>query len=254
MADVIVSGTGHDARVRLTAGGSAVNAAVSAAAAGADAEVLGRVGDDAAGRMIQAELAAQGVGSTLGVDETLPTGTFVVVEEEIRAARGANAGFLPEHLPAAVEADATLVSGHLPKETVTAALSRSRAAWNALAVARLDRLPVGGNALFMNEDEVRVLTGTDPASAVDLLGRRYRVVCVTRGAAGAIGVLDGHVEWATVERQQVADARPGAGDALAAAVLVALAKGASLAEALAEGGRSAAVALRAPTDLAPRRK
>ena len=116
--DVLVAGSGHDADVRLAPGGSAVNAALSAAASGAAAEVCGRIGDDAGGRTIQAELAARGVRSSLAIDPDRPTGTFVMVNGEIRVDRGANAGFLPEHLPHAFEADATLVSGYLPAATV----------------------------------------------------------------------------------------------------------------------------------------
>ena len=44
MVDVLVSGSGHDARMILAPGGSAFNAASTAAALGADAAVVGRIG------------------------------------------------------------------------------------------------------------------------------------------------------------------------------------------------------------------
>ena len=242
--DVLVAGEGHDADVRLTPGGAAVNAALSAAGAGATVEILGCIGDDAGGRMLQAELAARGVHSSLGIDPDRPTGTFVTVDGEIRVDRGANASFLPKQLPPVIEADAALVSGYLPVATVTAALERSDAAWNALAVAHLTHLPDDGNAVFMNEDEARTIAGTGPEEAVRLLAQRYRLVCVTIGASGAIGALDGQLESTAVGGVGRAPSnRPGAGDAFAAAALVALAGGASLPDALAEGCRAGALAL-----------
>jgi len=241
--DVLVAGSGHDAEVRLTPGGSAVNAALSTAVSGAAAEVCGCIGEDAGGRMIQTELAARGVRSSLAIDPDRPTGTFVMVNGEIRVDRGANAGFLPEHLPTAFEADATLVSGYLPASTVTATLVRSHATWNALAVAHLAQLPDGANAVFMNDDEARRVTGRDPDDAVRVLSERYRLVCVTLGASGAIGALEGHLESVAAEPRPAPGERPGAGDAFSAATLVTLAAGASLRDALAEGCRAGALAL-----------
>lgn len=243
LVDVLVAGSGHDADVRLVPGGSAVNAALSAAVSGAAAEVCGCIGDDAGGRMIQAELAAQNVRSSLAIDPDRPTGTFVMVNGEICVDRGANAGFLSEHLPRAFEADATLVSGYLPASTVTATLVRSHAAWNALAVADLALLPGGANAVFMNEDEALTVTGMGPNDAVRLLSERYRLVCVTLGAFGAIGALEGQLESVAPEPGRAPGGRPGAGDAFAAATLVTLAAGTSLRDALVVGCRAGALAL-----------
>jgi sugar/nucleoside kinase (ribokinase family) len=240
--DVLVAGAGHDADIRLTPGGSAVNAALSAAAAGAAAEVCGYIGDDAGGRLVQAELAARGVRSSLMIDPDRPTGTFVTVNGEILVDRGANLAFLPEHLPLVVAADVTLVSGYLPAATVAAAMARSEADWNALAVAHLAQLPDGANAVFMNEDEARTVTGADPDDAVRSLRERYQLVCVTLGASGAIGALEGHLESVAAEPSVAPVGRPGAGDAFAAATLVALAAGASFRDALVYGCRAGTLA------------
>lgn len=242
MVDVTVAGRGHDARVRLAPGGTATNAALSAARVGADVTTIGRVGDDAAGRMLERELVERGISSQLGIDPTSVTGTFLVVDGEVRADRGANAAFLPEHLPAKLDADVTLVSGYVPEETVIAALGRSRARWNALAAAGLRTLPSAGNAVFLNEVEAATITGAGPLDAVEILGERYRLVCVTRGADGAIAALDGGLEKATPAAQYKVEA-PGAGDALAAAMLVALASGSTLRDALAAGLHAATFVL-----------
>jgi sugar/nucleoside kinase (ribokinase family) len=245
LVDVAVSGGGHDAQARLAPGGAATNASLAATSAGADAVLIGRVGDDPAGRMLRTELEARGVRASLTIDPDRPTGTFLVVDGGVRVDRGANAGFLPEHLPQTLEADVTLVSGHLPVETASAALERSRAHWNALAAARLERLPEHGNAVVVDDVEARRLTGAPPEEAARLIGKRYRLACVTLGAGGAIGVLDGSVEHARPE-ELVAGDGIGAGDAFAASVLIALASGAALREALVAGCRAGALALSTP--------
>ena len=196
--------------------------------------------------MLQAELAARGVHSAaLRSTLIVATGTFVTVDGEIRARsrRQCQLPFRSSCLP--LEADAALVSGYLPVATVTAALERSDAAWIALAVAHLTHLPDDGNAVFMNEDEARTIAGTGPEEAVQLLAQRYRLVCVTIGASGAIGALDGQLESTAVGGVGRAPSnRPGAGDAFAAAALVALAGGASLPDALADRMPAGALAAR----------
>jgi sugar/nucleoside kinase (ribokinase family) len=234
MVDVAAVGSGHAAHIALAAGGSAVNAAKWAASAGADATVVGRVGDDLGGRAIGTALEEVGVTAQLSVDPEAPTGTFLVVDGEVRADRGANARFEPEHLPDRLEGEAVLVSGYLPAPTVAAALARSGATLVALAPAFLEPLPSGADALLLDEDEARRITGAPPEEAARTLGESFRLVCVTCGAAGAVGVLDGALE--TCKPAAVESGGPvGAGDAFAAGVLVALTDGADLRDALRAG-------------------
>ncbi|MBA3347275.1 MAG: ribokinase, partial [Actinobacteria bacterium] len=63
MLDVIAhrGADDHSASVRAAVGGTAANAAVWAARAGARTTAVGRVGDDVAGRALRAELEALGV-------------------------------------------------------------------------------------------------------------------------------------------------------------------------------------------------
>jgi sugar/nucleoside kinase (ribokinase family) len=234
MVDVTASGVGHGARISLTAGGSAVNAGIWAAVAGADATVVGRVGDDLGGRALRTELQERGVGADFSVDFEAATGTFLVADGEIRADRGANARFSPDHLPDPLEADVVLVSGYLPGPTVATALERAEGTWLALAPALLDPLPPGANAILVDEVEALRLTGSGPEDAARMLGDRFRLVCVTCGADGAVGVLDGSLQ---TSRQEPVDNRSpfGAGDAFAAGLLVALADGAGLRDALEAG-------------------
>ena len=236
MLDVSASGKGHAASVDVKAGGSAVNAALWAAAAGADATLVGRVGDDVAGRAIRAALEEQGVRAELSTDHEAPTGTFLVVDGEIRVDRGANARFEPEHLPVDLRGDVVLLSGYLPPATVAAAAERAVATWVALAPGFLEPLPAGVEAVLVDETEARRLTGWEPEAAARALGTSFRLACVTRGAAGAVAALDGRLETAATE--PVETARPvGAGDAFAACLLLTLAGGEDLGEALAAACR-----------------
>ena len=199
MVDVTASGVGHAARISLAPGGSAVNAAIWAAAAGADATVVGRVGDDLGGRALRTALEERGIRSDFSVDLEAATGTFLVVDGEIRADRGANACFSPDDLPDRLEADVVLVSGYLPGRTVAKALERAEGTWLALAPALLDPLPPGANAILVDDVEARRITGSAPEEAARILGESYRLACVTCGADGAVAVLDGRLETSRPE-------------------------------------------------------
>jgi len=205
------------------------------------------VSDDLGGRALRTDLEERGVGANFSVDFEAATGTFLVADGEIRADRGANARFSPDHLPDALEADIVLVSGYLPRATVATALERAEGTWLALAPALLDPLPSGANAILVDEIEARRLTGSAPEEAARMLGECFRLACVTCGADGAVAVLEGRVE--TARPQPVDNASPvGAGDAFAAGLLVALARGAGLRDALEAGcglGRTVAAGVRA---------
>jgi sugar/nucleoside kinase (ribokinase family) len=241
MVDIGVSGRGHDARISVAAGGSAANAAVWAAACDAEATVVGRVGDDLAGRALRAALDERGVRAELAVDAEAPTGSFLLVDGEIRADRGANARFVPEHLPERIDADAVLVSGYLPSTTVAAALERTEAGWTAVAHGLAGEPPPRADAVVLDEDEARRLTGAGPEEAARSLGSSFRLACVTCGEEGAVAVLDGRLETSSAPLVDAARST-GAGDAFAAGLLVALAGGADLAEALATACRLGAAA------------
>jgi sugar/nucleoside kinase (ribokinase family) len=247
MIDVTASGVAHAARICLVPGGSAVNAAVWAAVSGAEATVVGRVGDDLGGRALRAALEERGVRSDFSVDPEAATGIFLVVDGEIRADRGANASFSPDDLPDRLEADVVLVSGYLPGATVAEALERAEGTWLALAPALLDPLPPGANAILVDDVEARRITGAAPEEAARMLGESFRLACVTCGADGAVALLDGRLETSRSEPVDGAS-RVGAGDAFAAGLLVALARGAGLHDALDAGcGLGATVAAGVPS-------
>jgi len=231
LVDVVAAGAGHGARIRVRPAGSAFNAAVAAVAAGADATVIGTVGDDAPGRMIVRELEARGVVAEVRIANG-PTGTFLLAEEQVRVDRGVGHEL---ELPERLAADAVLVSGYLP--AAAEALARAEADWIALDAARLGELPAGGNAVIANEETARRLTGLEPEGAARALSEHRELACVTLGARGAVAAMAERVDQA-VPAVRATDG-PGSGDAFAATLLVALTQGDDLASALARATEAA---------------
>ena len=215
--------------VRLRAGGSAVNAALTAAALGASAQVVGRIGTDAAGDLVVSALEATGVDACLARDASLPTGTAVALgADAVVADRGANARLSARDLPSPLRADALLVSGFAlfqdgSRDAARAALDRFDGNWPAvdLASPRLAALDFEAKVVFATEAE---------AEAVPGLEARFEIVCV-KHADGARAHQAGQI--VDVASSLVARTSPfGAGDAFAAAFLVAFASGAGLEGAL----------------------
>ena len=244
MLDVAAAGEGHRAEITVAAGGSALNAACCAAELGAEAVVAGRVGDDDAGRLLLAHVADHGVRAEVGTDASERTGTVLVVDGEIRADRGANRRYEPEHLPR-LEADVVLVSGHLPEPTAAAALARANASWLALDAARLTTVPAEAPVVLANEAAARRITRTGPEEAVRELAHGRRLACVTLGADGAVAAVAGELHRAASPSPEANVDAAGAGDAFAATLLVFLAGGAGVSEALAAACNAGAAVARA---------
>jgi len=255
--DVLPAGGHVSGKVRISAGGSAANAAAWAQAAGASAAVVGRVGDDVAGRVLRAALQERGIDALLAADESSPTGAVLTLGGTIVAERGANARFVPEDLPPRLAAGAVLVSGYALLQPDTeaaarAALERAEADWTVVDAAsarlldRYGREPFfaatgSASALLLNEDEAYALTDDEPEGAVRALGALYRIVCVKRGPAGALAVLDGELVEAAAPQVEVVDAA-GAGDAFAGALFAALVGGRPFEDAAAEAVRAGSAA------------
>jgi sugar/nucleoside kinase (ribokinase family) len=203
--------------------------------------VVGFVGDDLAGRALEHELEDRGVQTSLSVLLGERTGTTLTADGDRRVDRGANALASPELLPDLSAAEIILVSGYLPRAAADAAISRvGRAAQWVAASAGVSGPPPRAPAVFLTQERARELTGRDAETSAMMLGRRHRLACVTRGGEGAVAALDGRVDVARPPHVHTGDAT-GAGDALAAATLVALAGGASLSDALTEGCRCGAL-------------
>jgi sugar/nucleoside kinase (ribokinase family) len=250
-ADALEEGGDVHGRVLVRPGGSASNAAVWAAHAGARARVHGRVGTDTAGALIRDELIGRGVEPALAVDASADTGTMLVVHEpgerSMVADRGANGRLSPHDLPERLEAAAVLVSGYALLFEPTfpaakAALDRAAArfvavdtaSWPMLRDFGVDRfleVTAPANTILMNEREAEILTGRRGEQAADALSDRFRVVCVKRGEDGAVMSWEGLViRYGGVPIRELDPT--GAGDAFDGVLLAQLAAGRSPGDAL----------------------
>lgn len=227
-------GPGHASRISVRAGGTAANLGVWAVSLGAHVVVVSRVGDDLGGRGLLAALEERGVGAAVSTDPGAATGTFLLLGTDRHVDRGANAALAPEHLPKAIEADVVAVSPYVEPATAQAVVQRARAPW----IVALGKPLLGANAVVLNELEAE--------EGVHELAERFRLACVTLGELGALAVLDGEEASATAPPVATDDST-GAGDAFAAGLVVSVARGAGLADALAEGCRLGAASAASPT-------
>ncbi len=247
------------APVTIRAGGSAANAGVWAAALGASATVVGRVGSDSAGELVAQVLAGRGIEANLARDSDVPTGVAVALGASTSiASPGASARLAPDDVPDPLDGDALLVSGFSLLQPSSApgaraALERFAGRWAAVdlaspslaaaAASHLEEMSAGANVVLATADEARAVTGFEPEEAARALGARFAVACVKLGEDGAVGAQGNQIEQAGSE-PVVRRSAFGAGDAFAAALLVALAAGESLDRALRlaceTGARSAA--------------
>ena len=274
MADVLVSlsgpvapGSDTPARIAHRGGGSGANVAVWLARAGARAVLLGRVGDDAAGRGALAELREEAVEARVAVDAQRPTGTCVVLvdpdgERSMLPDRGANAALAPAPLPA--DAAHVHVAGYSlldpgARPAALAALAEARRLGCPASVDPASAAPLAaaGAAAFLgwigrvdlllpNAHEAAVLSGlADPAAAARALAAHADEVGVTLGREGALWSDGRTVEHVAAVPARVVDTT-GAGDAFAAGLLAARARGARRRDALEAGAALAAQAVGRP--------
>jgi sugar/nucleoside kinase (ribokinase family) len=248
-------------RVVVRPGGTSANAAVWAAWDGAAARVHGGVGDDLAGRLLEQALRERGVKMHLTRVRGASTGTMLVVHEagerSMVADRGANASLCADDLPGSLVSGAVLVSGYLLVHEDThlaarAALTRAvapfvaveAASWPLLEPFGIDRFfdaTAEATVLLANEREAETLTGATGDDAAALLGERFPVACVKRGAQGALAFVDGVAHHVPAEPVREVDPT-GAGDAFDGVFLGALARGAGIDDALARACHAGALA------------
>ena len=253
-------------------GGAPANFAYHAAALGAAAAVVSRVGDDAPGREVLARLEALGVDRRhVGVDPTYPTGRV-----DVRV----DAAGVPEYvihepvawdflaadeavLRLAARADAvcfgTLAQrSAVSRAAVQATLSATRACLRVFDINLrqqffsrdlIDQMLRQCDVLKLNDAELPVVAGLlgitadEPGAAVrELIGRyALRVVALTRGGRGSLlAGADGRTsDHPGAPVATVADT-VGAGDAFTAALVTGLLAGRDLDQVNAFANRLAA--------------
>jgi sugar/nucleoside kinase (ribokinase family) len=260
----VAPGSDSPARVAFQGGGQAANTAGWLAVAGARVALVGRVGADAAGRDAVDELAALGVETRLSVDSERSTGTCVVLvapdgERTMFPDAGANAGLAVADLPDdLLEAgDHLHVAGYAllrdgSRDAALSAVERAGAAGMtvsldpssaALLSGGLRRLGKGVDVVVPNELEAQALTGmSDPSTAARALAESFAEVVVTLGEDGALWTDGSEMLRVSAPAADVVDTT-GAGDAFAAGLLAARARGAGPREALEAGCALAARAV-----------
>jgi ribokinase len=274
MTDVVTSlsgpvahGSDTPARVEQRGGGAGANVAAWLARAGAAVTLIGRVGDDAAGRAIAEGLRDEGVDARLAIDPSRPTGTCVVLvepggERSMLPDAGANAGL--EAVPLPEDAAHLHLAGYAllhpgSRPAARALLADARARGLSVSVDPSSAAPIAraGVATFLewiqgiqllvpNRDEAAMLTNMpDPKAAARALTAQAAEVVVKLGPQGALWTDGDEQVRAPAVDVQVADTT-GAGDAFAAGLLAARLAGAAPADALGAACALAAEAVARP--------
>jgi len=241
-----------------TLGGAPANVAYHLAQLGYPAALVTRVGRDEPGEAARAALAARGVAvPDVQTDSTLPTGAAYV---ELDSAGHATYRFVTPAAFDAIEppthAPPVVVFGTLAqRDPRSASTIRGMAAAASAAVydvnlrppftsleAVVASLPLA-TIVKLSDAEALALAGALrlPAPHSELaryIGERYgaRVVCITRGAAGAGLLMDGGWHDAVAIETDAVDT-VGAGDAFAAALLAGWLDGRAPAEILDRANR-----------------
>ncbi len=112
----------------------------------------------------------------------------------------------------------------------------------AFGVDRFLEATATAGVLLANAEEARTLTGLETEDAARALARRYPVVCVKLGRAGAIATSGEDVVRVEVQPVDRIDTL-GAGDAFAGGFLLSLSRGVDLAAAVRAGCDAATAAL-----------
>ncbi|MFH1084871.1 MAG: ribokinase [Chloroflexota bacterium] len=235
-------------------GGKGANQAAAAARLGASVAMVGRVGADAFGPALLANLRAQGVDVThVRHDPAAPSGIALIAiaadgENAIIVAPGANGRVGHEDLEAAADVIAQarllVMQFEIPLDTVRAALAMARARGLPVILNPAPAQAVeaeffhGVHYLVVNETEAEQLAGlavSDLAAAERagraLLARGVPVVIVTLGAQGALLVTADQATHVPARKVAVVDTT-AAGDAFLGGLAAALLRGFALPEAV----------------------
>ena len=239
-----------------TSGGSAANTTVGVASFGGTAAFIGRIADDAFGKVFAHDLRAAGVEYDVSpATDGSPTGRCLVIvaadaERTMCTYLGAGAEIDPKDVAADLIGGAavTYLEGYLwdepaAKDAIRRAASLAQEAGRKVAFTLSDPFCVerhrdefrelvasSVDVLFANEDEITMLYEVDTFDdAARLASESCEIAALTRGAAGSV-VVNGRErhEIAAVPIVKLVDTT-GAGDLYAAGFLFGLTHGNDLA-------------------------
>ena len=252
-------------------GGDAANVAVMAARMGAEARLLTRVGDDAAGRLLLGFWRAAGVDvSAVRIDAGASTGVYLNERDaqgghEFSYHRAGSAATALSSDDVAVDAVAALDVLHVTGITLSISPAARAAAEQAADTAARRGVPLSftmnfrealrpdrdalqamarrADVVFLSSDDAREVRGARTPQEVESALGAAREIVLTDGADPAVVLDDGTTTTLAPPRVELVDAA-GAGDALAGAYLTARLRGAPASDALAVGVVAGALSCR----------
>jgi ribokinase len=249
----------------ISPGGKGSNAAVACARQGVRTAVIARIGRDDFGRMALELWQREGIatahveqvaGERSGVAQIL---VYDDGDNSIAVAPGAGTGLAERHIDAASETIANcrvvMASCEVPLAATLAAFRIARASGitTVLNPAPAQHLPEELLALTTlltpNETELRTVAGVAPDTALDLaaqtlLTRGVRAVLVTLGPAGCrLWQRDRQAQTVSGWRMAGVVDTIGAGDTFTGALAAALARGASVEQAMQRANAAAALSV-----------
>lgn len=266
--------TSTPSRLQVRPGGVATNVARALVRLGIETTLAGTAGDDASGTAVLRQLEEEGIRAACVVRPGFPTGQYLALHDpdgtltaacvDDRVLAEAPAGLLDEtigKLAGATPPDTIwFLDANLPSPLLARVLDRIGAAAviaNAVSDAKAIRLLphlARLHCLMLNRGEAASLTGlpkhSQPADlirALQALGLRRGVV--TGGASDVLVLEDRALRSFPAPTGKIVDVT-GAGDALSAGLIAAMARGLTLCEALPYGLAAAALTLRATGALA----
>lgn len=231
--------------LRRIPGGKGANQAVAAARLGRTVAMVGRLGDDDAGRLLREALASDGIDTSALVETAgVPSGVALIAVQDdgdnaIVVSSGANGRVTPGDVDIALvhEARVVLVQAEVPLAAVTAAATAATGTviWNP-APAPME--PVGPellaavDVLVPNQTELAQLAGhSGPVDTVAAAGLARELaapaVVVTLGAEGALVVRDDEAVHVPAPVVRPVDTT-AAGDSFCGALADALVRGEDL--------------------------
>jgi ribokinase len=232
-------------------GGKGANQAVALARLGQSVAMVACVGADADGDDLVDALSREGVDTTAVARSGVPTGLAVILVDDVGdnmivVNQGANALLGTDDIDrssgAINSADVVLIQMEIPIDVVRAAVSTASGTTilNPAPATPLDSSVLDHvDYLVPNRTELGTLAGmstpereTEVVAAVRALGFSGTVV-VTLGAKGAVAIVDGEPTVRTTPPRVAVVDTVGAGDAFCAGLTDALARGISLADAMA---------------------
>ena len=260
----ITEGLETRATISTQGGGAAANVASWLASHQTPAFLVARVGDDAAGRSVLAELDSFGVQHTTSVIKGASTGVVIVIvgrdgERTMFPDSGANSGLSLADVPELKKFSAVYISGYslINQASRSGVLEIMTAAKSAGLPIIFDPATVGVlmevgiakvtewismvDALILNEEEAQFISGkANPVEAAGDLLKQVSTVVIKRGSNGALGQSRNRDLIQIAAHPTTVVNTTGAGDAFAAGFIQVWASNGDLYDALESGATLAA--------------